>query len=130
MTAYLVPPEHIAEVWGECAPWIAAAIARNQGDEGLTDVLVALARGAYLLWYSPGKYATVAQIQRFPKQTVGMVLYCGGHDLEDMKGAFDDAKAWCRANGIKVMRIWGRPGWARVLDMKPVGVILQCEVDP
>ena len=128
MSAVLVPPDHLGAVWGECAPWIQAAIERNQGDENLTDVLIRLARGEYLLWHSPGKYATVAQIQRFPRQIVGLVLYCGGKDLEDMRGAFEDAKGWCRANGVQVIRTWGRMGWAKVLDMKPVGVILQCEV--
>lgn len=130
MSAHLVPPDRLSDAWAECSTWISAAIDRNQGDENLTDVLLALARGIYLLWYSPGKYATVAQIQKFPRQTVGLVLYCGGHDLEDMRGAFDDAKDWCRQNGVDVIRTWGRAGWAKVLDMKQVGVILQCEVRP
>jgi hypothetical protein len=128
VSAYLVQPEQLGAVWGECAPWIQAAIERNQGDENLTDVLIAIARGIYLLWHSPGLYATVAQIQKFPRQTVGLILYCGGRDLEDMKGAFEDAKGWCRQNGVDVIRTWGRMGWAKVLDMTPVGVILQCEV--
>lgn len=123
-------PDKLSHAWIEAAAWIQAAIDRNQGDESLTDVLIALARGVYLLWYAPGKYATVAQVQHYPQQKVGMVLYCGGHGLADMRQAFDDAKDWCRANGVGVIRTWGRAGWAKVLDLEQVGVILQCEVKP
>lgn len=124
----LVPPERLGAVWAEVAPWIEAAVKRGQGDENPTDVLVAIARGSYLLFHEPGRFAVVGQIQRHPQQTIGQILYCGGTGLEDIKTAFDNAKHWCRANGITALRTFGRRGWGRLLGLKEVGVILQGEL--
>lgn len=123
----LIPAAELAKAWPRVEHWIAKAINANQGDESLLDVLIAIARGQYLLWEAD-TYAVVGQVQPHPQQTVGMILYCGGTGLEAMRTAFDDAKQWCRANGISVLRTFGRPGWAKVLALEQVGVILQTRI--
>jgi hypothetical protein len=123
----LVSPEKLSAVWPRIERWIDDAVKLNQGDENLLDVLIAIARGHYLLWEAP-TYAVVGQVQTYPQQTVGVILYCGGSDVDAMKVAFEDAKRWCAGNGISVIRTFGRPGWAKVLDLMPVGVILQTKV--
>lgn len=122
---YVVEPHQLANVWPEVREWIESALAHGQGDENSTDVLVALARGVYVLWYEPKKFCVVFQIVRQPRQVVGTVLYCGGSDLSLIRESFQQGCAWARANGVDVVRVWGREGWEKVLGMERVGVILQ-----
>jgi hypothetical protein len=121
----LVKPEELRDVWPQALPWIDAAVARNQGDEKTIDVLIALARGVYLLFWEPGKFAAVVTIAQYPSQKVATIVYFGGKGLDDIKAGFEAGKAWGRANGINVVRTYGRPGWERVVKLKKVGVILQ-----
>lgn len=124
----IVPPEQLANVWPEVVAWISQAVAVNQGDENTLDVLIALAQGRYTLWHEPGVFAAVSSIVRYPRQTVGNIVYLGGADLESIQRAFGEAKAYARRNGIDVLRVWGRPGWERLLALKRRAVILQIEV--
>lgn len=122
---YVVPPEKLADVWLEVEQWLAAAVNRNQGDENILDVLIAIARGQYGLWHEPGKWAAVIQIQRFPRQVVAMILYCGGHDIDSMREALEYGKRWAKENGVHAVRVFGRRGWGRVMGLEDKGVILQ-----
>lgn len=121
----IVPPNKLADVWPEVAPWIEDAIAFNGGDENLLDVLIALARGQYTLWHQPGRFVGVIQIVQFPRQTVATVIYCGGVDLKGIALAFEYGKRWARENGIAVIRTYGRPGWEKLLGLKRRGVALE-----
>lgn len=121
----LVQPEQLRHVWPLCEKWIDDAIAEGQGDEGKLDVLIAIARGVYLLFFDPEHFASVVHIQQFPAQKVATIVYIGGVGLEAMKSAFEQGKAWGRTQGINVVRTYGRPGWSKVMGLKPVGVILQ-----
>ena len=56
------------------------------------------------------------------------MLCCGGGDLLAIRGAFEEMKPWCKANGISVIRVWGRQGWERALGLDRVGVILHASV--
>lgn len=124
----LVQPQDLANVWPKVVGWIESAIEHGQGDENALDVLIAIARGQYLLFHEPGKFALVGQIQTFPRQKIAMVLYCGGGDLLAIKKSFDDMQPWCKSNGIAAIRVWGRQGWERVLDLTRKGMILQMEI--
>lgn len=121
----LVAPQDLANVWPKVEGWIAAAVKENQGDENLLDVLIAIARGQYHLWYEEGKFAGVVSIVQYPRQKVATVVYCGGSGMDDIQRGFEEGKLWARANGIHVVRTWGREGWKRALGLKSVGVILQ-----
>ena len=121
----LVPIEKLADVWPHVSKWLERAIERNQGDENIWDVFVALARGTYILWYEPGAYATVVYIFKHPRQTVATVLYCGGDDLGAIVKSFEFGKQFARENKIDVIRVWGREGWEKALGLERVGVIMQ-----
>jgi hypothetical protein len=123
----IVPIGELADAWEECAPWISAAIEQAQGDESLTDVLIALARGVCSLWHEPGSFAAITQTARMPRQSVCTVLYAGG-DLQSLSDGLPVLRAWCREHGVEVLRVWGREGWQRQLNLKRVGVILQEDV--
>lgn len=124
----IVQPNELANVWPQVIGWIESAIKYAQGDENALDVLIALARGQYILFHEPGKFALVGQVQTYPRQKIGTVLYCGGDDLVAIREGFKQAIPWCKANGITGMRVWGREGWERLFDMTRIGVILQVEI--
>ena len=125
----IIPLNQLTTVWPEVRQWIADAIEYGQGDENELDVFMALAQGRYVLFHEPGKFASVVQITQYPRQQVATILYAGGPgSLQAMKQAIEDCKPWCRANNIKALRVWGRKGWEKVLQMKRKGVILQIEL--
>ena len=123
----LVQPAALFGVWPKVRGWIQEAIKEGQGDEDIDDVLIALARGLYGLWYEPDRFAAVVQMVDFPRQKVMTVLYAGGN-LESFVARWDDCKQVAQSVGASVVRVYGRPGWEKVLNMKRVGVILQSEV--
>lgn len=127
----IVQPHELPEIWTQVRAWITDAIQYGQGDENADDILIALARGVYCLWYEPGEFAGVVQVFRHPRQTVATVLYAGGESnvLLKMKAAIlKDGIEWCRANGISCIRIWGREGWERVLGIPRKGIIMQLDL--
>ena len=128
MAFHIVPIESLADVWPEVCPWIEDAIQHGQGDQNALDVFICLARGIYSLWHEPGKFAMVVHIMPQPRQKVATVIYCGGSDLRAIAEAFEFGKKWGRENGINVIRVWGRPGWERVLGLKRIGVISQVKL--
>lgn len=119
-----IPLDELANTWPKVLPWIEEAISRSDGDENATDVLIALARGTYALFASENS-AAVAQLVRWPRQSVFTVLYASGKDLASCRSAFEFGKQWCRANGVQVFRIHARAGWERALGLKRRGVILE-----
>jgi len=120
-----VPPERLSDEWGRVEGWIESALEFGQGDENLRDLCIAVARGQYAL-FTTENAAAVVQLQRYPRQSVLVVLYSGGKSLIDMQVAFQAMRQFCRANKIDAIRIHGRKGWERILGMRRAGVILQC----
>lgn len=124
----LIEPQNLRNVWPLVEHWITAAVEKGQGDENALDVLIAIARNRYLLFYEPKHFAAVVSIEQHPAQKVATIVYIGGEGLEDMQAAFEAGKAWGRQNGVNVVRTYGRAGWAKVIGLKQVGVILQDEL--
>jgi len=124
----IVPPERLADAWPEVEEWIAEAVRVGPGDENILDVLIGIARQNYLLWWEPNAFAAVVQIQAFPRQRVAVVVYAGGVNLERMGAVFEASKDWCREHGINAIRTYGRKGWARLLGLEHVGVVLQARL--
>jgi len=120
----IVRTDELAEVWPKIAHHIEAAIEHGQGDEQALDVLLACARGRYFLATDGANLACVFEYVKHPKQTVVTLLYAGGA-LDACFRAFQWAKEYCKANGVDVLRVWGRPGWQRVLGLEPIGAIMQ-----
>lgn len=119
----IVSADELEAVWPRVLPWIDAAVKHGQGDEDAVDIGVAIYHGRYDLWLHD-KFAAVVQVVRYQKQTVLTILYIGG-EMKSILPLFEFAKAWCKENGVHVLRTYGRPGWERVTELKRVGVILQ-----
>jgi hypothetical protein len=124
----LVQPQDLANVWPKVSGWIESALEYGTGDENALDFLIGIARGHYLLFHEPEKFALIAQIQPYPRQKVITVVCAGGGDLEAIRKGFAESREWCKAQGITVLRVWGREGWQRALNMTRKGSILQLEL--
>lgn len=127
---YEVTPEQLQDIWPKVRHWIERALEYGTGDEQLSDVFLGIARGYYGLWYSEGEFALVFQIWNYPRQRVGTIVYAGGDDLAAIVRAWDYAQEECVRRGIQMLRMWGRPGWEKILGAKRVGIILQARVQP
>ena len=131
---YPVAVADLPHVLPECIDFLRQATgetagkAVNCGDEILDDVLIALADGFYTLWLEPGKFAAVVEIRNFPRQRVATIVYCGGSDLDCIKGCFEHGRQWCREHDVQVLRVYGREGWERLLGLERIGVVLQTRV--
>lgn len=123
-TLALVPQDALADVWPRIAHFIEAALEHGQGDESATDVLLSCARSQYLLVTDGESMAAVFQYVKHPRQSVVTLLYAGG-SIDACYRAFEFAKDFFRSQGVQALRIWGRPGWKRVLGLETIGEIMQ-----
>lgn len=127
----LVPKEAIAYVWPEVSLWVASAMEYSGGDENLLDVLCALARGEYLLWHEPGRWAVVCQVQHCRRMTVWAVHYVGGErgSLREIAAFGDGLGAqWAKSQNCSRLRVAGRPSWGRVMRMNREATVFSKEI--
>ena len=59
--------DQLANVWPQVHAWIECAIEHGPGDENALDVPISIARGHYLLFHEPGKFALVGQVPNYPR---------------------------------------------------------------
>lgn len=123
----LTPISLLSDVWPAVTPWLESALEYGAGDENIRDVFVALAREQYQLWTDGKSMAAVTQIQRYPRHTVFCILYAGG-TLDALYRAFEFAKGYAKQNGIRVVRVHGRPGWERILGLERRSTMAQVNV--
>lgn len=75
--------------------------------------------GNGLLWVATcnGKIAAAAitVLTRTDKHLICMVTACAGNDRDKWLPLFAQIETWAKAEGAAIMRIFGRPGWSRVL---------------
>ena len=70
----IVPPEQLATVWPAVLPWISEAVERNQGDENIWDVLIAISGSGN----SPNILCAVKWAKRNGLATLGITGFDGG----------------------------------------------------
>lgn len=99
-----------------CRRWIEAALEHNGGTHLFEDVVEALQEGRMQLWPAPSG-CLVTEIQVYPRKRVLNVFLAGGtlDQLDDMTA---DVSRWAQAQGCDFATMYGRPGWARVLDKR------------
>lgn len=123
-----VAPFQIRTVWPTVRTWLRPLI-EEQGDETEESVLERLVRGHYALFYVPGKFAYILEVQQFPRQRVGVVLYLAGRDLAAIHAhATTIGIPWLRSMGCTKLRTYGRPGWAKIMGLAKIGVVLQSDI--
>lgn len=114
-----VDPVHVREVWPLAAPLIERAIVTT----GLTafaaiehDILV----GASLLWVTWNgraiEAAACTSLQQTDAGKVCIITACAGTGMKRWLPLIRGIEAYAQAEECRCVRIFGRKGWARVLD--------------
>ena len=125
----LIPPEHVARVWNNIAPLIAAAMVKTQlSDFGILKQQIH--DGHALLWVafdgSVFKAAAATQVSIVNGRKYCTIIACGGSGRRDWLPLIHGLENYARAENCEAMRIYGRHGWSRVLpDYKIVGHITE-----
>ena len=118
-----VPPGVAHEVWPFVSHWVKAAAER--GDLTTFAALEqSVLYGNGLIWLAfvhggtdnlPSGVA-LTELIRSEKSLACVITACGGEDFRDWICLIHKIEKYARAEGCDCVRIFGRRGWARVLD--------------
>jgi hypothetical protein len=125
----LVPTNRVGQIWDRVGPLLARAMTKLQiGDCG---TLAQQLRDAQaLLWIAVDgqelKAALATQVSIVDGRKYCTLVALGGRHRRDWLPMLGKIEDYARAEGCIAMRIYGRPGWSRVLpDYKIIGHITE-----
>jgi hypothetical protein len=113
-----VDPARVAEFWPHVRGLIKAAIDRT-GLSSFGDIEADVINGEQLLWLAWGEgieAAATTHLIKTEDRPICVLTSCSGHERERWLHLFAQIEDYARNEGAKAMRIYGRPGWQRVLD--------------
>lgn len=125
------PPNRISEIWPTVEPMLRAATERT-GLSAFEDVASELLYGDALLWLAwsgriEAAASTVLQITDAGK--VCVITACSGTDMNRWLPLLARIEEYAKAEGAARTRIFGRPGWRRILsDYKQTNIVLDKEL--
>jgi hypothetical protein len=110
-----VDPTRIDEIWPHAKHLIKAAIEATELSD-FRDIERAVLDGDQLLWLAWNGQAIEAAATTQLLKGVCVLTACSGHHRERWLPLFARIEQYAKNEGCKVMRIYGRRGWERVLD--------------
>jgi hypothetical protein len=116
-----VDPKQVQNVWPAVKHLIERAILRT-GLNLTADVEYDTLRGDSLLWLAWDaearaiRAAATTVLARTDTELVCILTACGGERMREWLPLLAKIEAYARAEGCGGFRIYGRKGWARVLD--------------
>jgi hypothetical protein len=108
-----VNPADIAKTWPLARDLIRAAIERTDLSD-FADIEKDVLEGRQLLWLAISDRVEAAATTHLSRGVCTLTA-CSGHQMERWLPLFATIEKYAKAEGCK-MRIYGRPGWERVLD--------------
>jgi hypothetical protein len=108
-----VNPTDVLKVWPLARDLIRSAIERTKLSE-FADVETDVLSGDQLLWLAISDRVEAAATTHLSRGVCTLTA-CGGHQMERWLPLFDRIEKYAKDEGCK-MRIYGRPGWQRVLN--------------
>lgn len=113
-----VDPARVAEFWPIAEPWLKAAYDRGHSDDSLEDVRNMVFAGRALLWLVHEDFkvlgAVVTQVSNTTNRRLCTVLAFGGTGFREWTHLLAKIEDYGRTMRCDAMRIYGRPGFARV----------------
>lgn len=109
-----VDPARVAEFWPFAGPLIRAAIERT-GLSEFEDIEKQVLAGEQLLWLAWSEQIEAAATTHLSRNVCTLTA-CSGHQRERWLSLFGAIEQYAKNEGAKIMRIYGRKGWQRVLD--------------
>jgi hypothetical protein len=123
-----VPPKDVAAIWPHASSLIRAAIERTDLSE-FADIEVQVLAGDQLLWLALSDHVEAAATTHLIKtrgKPVLIVTACSGAESERWLSLRHAVESYARKEGCSRVRLYGRKGWARVLqDYSVEHVILE-----
>lgn len=119
------------EWWGEFLPFVERALAEGMGEWNADDIRAAIKLNEMQAW---GAYdgsivaGMVTQIINYPRKRVCDLLLASGERMADWLPALAYVKAWAKQEGCSCVRVMGRRGWLRALDMNEYYTVMGTEV--
>ena len=101
-------------IWSNVKDWLEQAL-KEQDEYTLDDIYHGLLNREMQLWANDDA-ALVTSIQENSRTKFCTLLACGGGQMQDWLGYLPALEDWARAQGCTEMRLYGRRGWAKVLN--------------
>jgi len=108
-----VNPADVQKVWPLARDLIRSAIERTKLSE-FADVETDVLSGDQLLWLAISDHVEAAATTHLSRNVCTLTA-CSGHQMERWLPLFERIEKYAKDEGCK-MRIYGRPGWQRVLN--------------
>lgn len=109
-----VNPADIQKTWPIARGLIRAAIERTNLSD-FADIENDVLAGNQLLWLAISDHIEAAATTHLARNICTLTA-CSGHNRERWLPLFSRIEKYAKDEGCSRMRIWGRPGWQRVLD--------------
>jgi hypothetical protein len=114
-----VDPQRIHQVWPHVSDLIHGAVKRTNLSH-TQDIEAEILAGRGLLWLALDratiKAAATTSLVRTDRDLVCILTACGGEDMHQWLPLLRKIETYARDEGCACVRIYGRKGWARVLD--------------
>ena len=104
----------IPDVWDRVKDWLIPAIKR--GDRTVERVYKDLCLANNQLWGAWKGGEVIGALVTSLEDDYCLLLACGGKDMDSWIDCIQDVESWAVSKGCKKMRIYGRRGWAKVLN--------------
>ncbi len=132
-----IPAQDIARWWDAASPFIERALAEGRGEYAASDIEAALRVRAMQLWLL-GRNGTrgsrgisvcgalVTEITNYPRRRTAILrLFSTDPGLRAAWLPLTSVlESWARAQGCDAIEVFGRPGWAKVLDYELTHIVL------
>jgi len=111
----------IPKVWDKVKDHIEKALKYRGSNYSLDDIYIGLNKSDMQLWTSQGddlEAALVTTIQIKDGMKFCLFLALGGTNLKSWDSWQSYIENWARKEGCEEMRIYGRIGWAKIVNYK------------
>jgi len=108
-----VNPADVQKVWPLARDFIRTAIEQTDLSD-FPEIETAVLSGDQLLWLAISDHVEAAATTHLSRGVCTLTA-CGGRQMERWLPLFDRIEKYAKDEGCK-MRIYGRPGWQRVLS--------------
>ena len=108
-----VPPAEVTQIWPYAGGMIRAAIERTDLS-AFEDIEKAVLDGDQLLWIAVSDHIEAAATTHLSRNICTLTA-CSGHQRERWLPLLSKIEAYAKAEDCKALRLYGRPGWQRVL---------------
>jgi hypothetical protein len=126
---HCIPPQLAREIWPLVRDKLYAAVRRTDLSHSV-DIARDVLHGDGVLWLACDgqeiEAAAVTLLTRTDRHLVCLITALGGSNMERWLPLLSQIEDWARAEGAALVRVMGRPGWARVLkDYQISNVVLE-----